>query len=60
MADVAEDSEWIQKHVLDCGKTMVMKALTRSLLVNHCLQTCLPIVSVLMLRCRRGQSGEGR
>jgi hypothetical protein len=34
MADVAEDSEWIQKHVLDCGHTMVMKALTRSLRMN--------------------------
>jgi hypothetical protein len=46
MADVAEDSEWIQKHVLNCGQTMVMKTLTCSLLLNHCLQTCLPIVSV--------------
>jgi hypothetical protein len=51
MADVAEDSEWVQKHVLDCEQTMVMKALTRSLLVNHCLQTCLPIVSVLVRAC---------
>jgi hypothetical protein len=54
MADVAEDSEWIQKHVLDCEQTMVMKALTRSLRMNHSLQKRLPIVSVLVRDAAEG------
>jgi hypothetical protein len=47
MAYVAEYSEWIQKHFVNCEEAMVMKALARSLLMDFCLQTCLPIVSVL-------------
>jgi hypothetical protein len=48
MAYVAEYPKGIQKHCVGCEEPMVMKALARSLLMGFCLQTCLPIVSVLM------------
>jgi hypothetical protein len=46
MAYVAEYPEGIQKHFVNCEETMVMKALAHSLLMDFCLQMCLPIVRV--------------
>jgi hypothetical protein len=51
MAYVAEYPKGIQKHFVNCEETMVMKALARSLLMDFCLQTCLPTVSGVLRAC---------
>jgi hypothetical protein len=57
MADVAENSERVQKHVWDCERVMVMQTFDCRLLLSRCVQKCLPVDSVsVMVRGRRGQS----